>query len=110
MGEQEQICEAGLSPQIQVVVQDETGKGIPGMEVWLVWSTGSDRAVTGLKPELGAGYVDFDATPGVDYVLSIGELGFPLVTDLQIQPCPAEEDEDQTPGSWRVVLEPWTLE
>ena len=106
LGNQEQICEAGLSPEIQVVVLDEKGKGMPGVVVWLVWSTGSDRAVTGLKPELGAGYVDFDVVPAVDHALSIGGLGFPIVTDLQVVPCHYDEDEEPVPGSWRVVIEP----
>lgn len=99
-----------MGPQIQVVVRDEKGKGIPGVVVWLVWSTGSDRAVTGLKPERGAGYADFDVVQGVDHAISVGDLGFPLVTDLQVETCPSDEEGDPMPGSWLVVIEPRTTE
>ena len=79
------------------------------MQIWLMWLDGADRAVTGLKPQQGTGYADFDAEWGVNYSLHIGELGRPLVTALRLEPCPVEESEpDQEPliGSWRILLEP----
>lgn len=106
---QEQLCEPGQMLQVQILVTDERGAGIPGVEVWLMWSGGADRAVTGLKPGKGAGYVDFEAEPSASYVLGVGELGTPLVTDLQVEPCPYEGDEEPLMGSWRVVLGPRPL-
>ncbi|MDY6877997.1 MAG: hypothetical protein SWK90_17580 [Chloroflexota bacterium] len=107
--QQEQICDPGQAPHIEVVVRDERGLGLDGVVVWLMWPGGADRAVTGLKPQQGAGYVDFDAGPGVsepvDYALGIGELGLPLVTDLRIEPCPARKGKEPLLGSWRIVLE-----
>jgi hypothetical protein len=91
------------------VVKDERGRGLAGVEVWLMWPGGADRAVTGLKPRRGAGYADFDAEWGVNYSLSIGELGRPLVTALRLEPCPVEEgaeNEEPIIGSWYIVLEP----
>jgi hypothetical protein len=61
--------------------------------------------VTGLKPDKGAGYADFDADLDVDYSLGTSELGVPLVTDLRIEPCPGEKGKEQLMGSWRIVLE-----
>ncbi len=104
--EQEQICEPGQRVHIEVVVRDERGAGVAGVEIWLTWPGGADRAVTGLKPQHGAGYADFNAEPGVSYALSIGELGMPLVTGLRIEPCPVEEGENPLMGSWRIVLGP----
>jgi hypothetical protein len=101
----EQVCEQGQMPHIEVVVQDEEGVGVPGVEVWLMWDGGSDRAVTGLKPEQGMGYADFDAEQGVDYSIGIGELGAPLVTGLQLESCPEEKGKEPLVGSWRIVLE-----
>lgn len=106
LAEQEQICEPGQTEHIEVVVQDERGAGVAGVEVWLMWDGGADRAVTGLKPQQGAGYVDFDAEPGTRYSLGIGELAMPLVANLWIEPCPIEEEI----GSWRILLEPRTFE
>lgn len=105
LAEEEQMCEPGQTVHIEVVVRDEHGAGIPGVVVWLMWPGGADRAVTGLKPRHGAGYADFNAEPGVSYALGSGELGMPLVTDLRIEPCPAQEGEEPLLGSWRIVLE-----
>jgi hypothetical protein len=88
------------------MVRDENGAGLSGVTVWLTWPGGADRAVTGLKPQRGAGYADFNAEQGVSYALGIGELGMPLVTDLRIEPCPTDEDQEPLMGSWFVVLEP----
>lgn len=101
----EQICEQGQMPHIEAVVQDEEGVGVPGVEVWLMWDGGADRAVTGLKPEQGMGYADFDAEQGVDYSIGIGELGAPLVSGLRLESCPEEKGKEPLVGSWRVVLE-----
>lgn len=106
LAEQEQICQPGQPLHIGVVVMDEDGAGVTGVTVWLTWPGGADRAVTGLKPQHGAGYADFDAEPGVSYALGIGELGMPLVTGLRIEPCAVEEGEEPLLGSWRVVLAP----
>jgi hypothetical protein len=102
--QQEQVCEARQTPRIEVVVMDERGAGLPGAVVWLMWSGGADRAVTGLKPQYGAGYADFNAEPGVIYALGVGELAIPLVSDLQLESCPAQEGEEPQLGSWRIVL------
>jgi hypothetical protein len=102
---QEQVCEQGQTLHIEVVVQDEEGRGVPGVEVWLMWDGGSDRAVTGLKPEQGAGYADFDAETEVDYSLGVSELGAPLASGLRLESCPEEKGKEPLMGSWRVVLE-----
>jgi hypothetical protein len=101
----EQVCEQGQEPHIEVVVQDEESAGVPGVEIWLLWADGADRAVTGLKPEQGMGYADFDAEEGVDYSIGISELGAPLVTGLRLESCPEEKGKDPLVGSWRIVLE-----
>jgi len=91
------------------VVRDEHGAGLAGVEVWLMWPGGADRAITGLKPQSGAGYADFNAERGVpgsvNYTLGISELGMPLVTDLQIASCPSQKGKEPLMGSWRIVLE-----
>jgi hypothetical protein len=106
LAKREQMCQPGQMPRIEVVVRDERGAGVSGVEVWLMWSGGADRAVTGLKPHSGAGYADFNAERGVEYALGVGELGTPLVTDLQIEPCSTDEDQAPLMGSWLIVLEP----
>ena len=109
LAQQEQICKSGQTPHIEVVVKDERGTEMAGVEVWLMWPGGADRAVTGLKPQNGAGYADFNAERGapgsVHYTLGISELGMPLVTDLLITSCPSQKGKEPLLGSWRIVLE-----
>ena len=104
--EQEQICQPDQVLRIEVVVQDERDRGVTGMIIWLMWSGGADRAVTGLKPDLGAGYVDFSVERGVSYSVGVGELGRPLVANLQIERCPAESGRGMVFGSWRLTFAP----
>ncbi|MEA3377484.1 MAG: hypothetical protein U9R72_14945 [Chloroflexota bacterium] len=106
LAEKEQLCDREQIPHIEVVVQDEDGEGVPGVDVWLTWSDGADRAVTGLKPGRGYGYADFNAAADVAYTVSVGELGLPLVTGLELEDCPVEGDEEPFTGSWRLVLAP----
>ena len=87
-------------------MQDEDGQGVPGVEVWLTWAEGADRAVTGLKPDKGTGYADFSASPDTAYTISVGELGMPLVSGLQLEECPVEGYGEPIIGSWRIVLAP----
>ena len=101
----EQICEPEQEPHIEVIVQDTNGNQISGIEVWLMWAGRADRAVTGLKPQYGPGYVDFDVSLGERYAVGTSELGVPLVSDLEIELCPVDKDKDPYPASWRVVFE-----
>jgi hypothetical protein len=105
LAEREQLCDPEQPLHIEVVVLDEDGEGVPVVEVWLTWSDGADRAVTGLKPDEGPGYADFKAVPNITYAISVGELGLPLVTGLQLETCSVEGEEPFT-GSWRIVLAP----
>ncbi len=107
VSEREQLCDPALPLHIAVVVQDEEGEGVPGVEVWLTWAQGADRAVTGLKPEEGLGYADFNVDPNTAYAISVGELGIPLISGLRLEDCPtAAEGEESIVGSWRIVLAP----
>ena len=67
----------------------------PGREIWLLWESGADRAVTGFRPQLGLGYADFAVTSGHFYKLYIDiPEGAPLST-IQVDACTAAEG-----GGW----------
>jgi len=98
-------CATG-TPQIRVTVQDLAGNGLPGVDVWITWDGGADRFVTGLKPEFGSGYGDFDMQPDVSYRVGAGtQLALALVSNLRAASC-------TTPSgvagrlSWDIVLRP----
>lgn len=104
------VCD-GAPPLLALWVQtepteeDEEPTPLPGVTLWLSWPGGADRAVTGLKPDMGPGYADFNLEPGVPYALSIGEPNAPVLSGLTVQSCLAEEGAQPQPGSWWVVIE-----
>ncbi|MGD8731303.1 MAG: hypothetical protein PVH92_05425 [Anaerolineales bacterium] len=104
LGEQEQICDPALGePQIQVVVLDAAGEGVPGMELLVLWDEGEDRFFTGLKPELGWGYADFSMQVGEIYSLELPseDIG---VSELVSEPCETAGGVEY-PGSIRLTFE-----
>ncbi len=105
LASQEEICTSPESARVEVIVTDGLGQGVSGVVVWLVWPGGAQRAVTGLKPDRGAGYADFGAEAGETYSLGVGELGVALVDGLNIEPC-SSEPGDELVSSWRILLEP----
>lgn len=109
MLEQEQICDRGEPLHIGVTVQDEQDEGVPGVTVWLTWAEGTDRAVTGLKPDKGLGYADFNVNLETRYTISVGELAMPILSGLQVEKCPSRtRREEPIFGSWHIVLGPET--
>lgn len=61
--------------------------GLPNRQLWLIWETGADRAITGFRLENGLGYADFVVEPGYTYNLYIDSpSGLPILT-VQVEPC-----------------------
>ena len=89
-----------ITPQIEVTVQDPSGAGLPGKEVWITWDGGADRFVTGLKPEIDPGYGDFAMAIDQTYSVGIDKPTAILVSGLRADPC----SDGRT--SWRLVFQP----
>ncbi|HEC22143.1 MAG TPA: hypothetical protein ENI95_04405 [Chloroflexi bacterium] len=74
------ICDdeypAGL---IEIYVSTEFGRGIPAVEVQVMWEGGEDTFYTGLKPEVNPGYADFQMEPGQVYTVTLVGLSEPVV-------------------------------
>ncbi|MCX6071509.1 MAG: hypothetical protein NTU91_11745 [Chloroflexi bacterium] len=97
--DREQVCDETLGRSLlQVVVVDAAGQPVPGSEVRVVWDTGQDHFFTGLKPDLGVGYGDFEMSPGVTYTVQLVDSDQP-VTGLTPGECTAA-DGTQYAGSW----------
>jgi hypothetical protein len=94
-------CATGRAPQIRVIVLDELGQSVPGKEVWVQWDGGSDRFVTGFKPEIDPGYGDFDMQLDQSYNVSIGRPTSIVVSNLRAETCDVEGHT-----SWRLVFGP----
>jgi len=95
----EAICDPALQEtQIQILVLDAAGFGVPGVKALVVWDAGQDIFFTGLKPELGPGFADFTMQEGVTYSLQLSQ-GVGLETGITAESC-ADGDSEPFAGSW----------
>lgn len=94
-----ECARANTTPQIRVTLQDAAGRGVPGVTIWITWEGGADRFVTGLKPEINAGYGDFDMLRDRHYNISIDQPESVIVAGLRAEPCAAGGST-----AWRVVI------
>ncbi|MBN1922599.1 MAG: hypothetical protein JW892_15225 [Anaerolineae bacterium] len=77
--------------------------GLPGREIWLLWTGGADHAFTGLRPAQGSGYADFHVEPEQLYNLYIEMPTGAPVTTLKIEACTTKEGKSGW-SSWLIVL------
>jgi len=106
LAEQTAVCAGpGLPGSILVWVRDAEGNGLPAREVVVSWNTGEDRFFTGLRPELGKGYADFEMAPGVDYEVTLAgfraDTAEGLSSDLSPGICPT----DTLALDWRLAFQ-----
>lgn len=95
------VCDPALvSALIQVVVVDKAGNPVPGVEVLVSWEGGQDRFFTGLKPEFGLGYGDFEMADGVNYSVQLATGGNAVPGLSTGGGCPADDDGELVPSSW----------
>ena len=104
--EQTALCaEAGQPGQIKVQVRDSAGNGMAGVEIVVSWDMGQDRFLTGLRPEQGAGYADFEMLPQTEYEVTLpafpAEVGKGLSQDLAPGLCPITT----VALDWRVIFQ-----
>lgn len=87
VGRQQSFCDAALGGVIEVRVYNRAGVGVPGVPVTVTWSgSETDRFFTGLKPERGSEFADFQMTPGRFYTITVPGLvsSAPVV---EARPC-----------------------
>ena len=106
LAEQTAVCaEPGRPGSILVWVRDAEGNGLPATEIVVSWSNGEDRFFTGLRPELGKGYADFQMTPEVEYDVTLagfrGDVAEGLSSDLMPGICPT----DTLALNWRLAFQ-----
>jgi hypothetical protein len=98
------ICDPTLGETlIQIIATDGSGEGVPGIALEI--SLGADPIevfYTGLKPELGLGYADYLAEPGLTYQLEVPDSGL-IITDIEVPTCKTES-EDSYWGSWEIYI------
>ncbi len=99
------FCATGSSGVIEVFVQDFNGQGVPGQAVRARWDEGSDTFFTGLKPERGPGYADFQMEAGKGYIVEMPGRSDPTSQPLVAAPC-VTEGGDEAISSYRVFFRP----
>ncbi len=96
-------CSVELAGLIEVHVR-EAGGGIqlPGMPVRVTWDGGEDRFYTGLKPERGEGYADFQMEANRTYFVEIPGRSRRTI-GLTASQCTTEDGQRST-TSYRVFF------
>ena len=96
------VCEPELKEVslIQVYVYNAADQPVPGVAITVSWDGGEERFYTGLKPEFGYGYADFEMLPEVDYTVQPAN-GGEAVPGLTPTDCQGEDGEVWY-GSWRI--------
>ena len=91
---------------MQFIVRDAQGKDLPNIAIEIRWAGGEDTVYTGLKPERGAGYADWDAVSG-NYAVTIPGTSSDIVEDLRVGEPPANcrNDRGQTPRGWKIIFQ-----
>ncbi len=97
-------CDVNQSGVIVVEVYESDGStGMPAQEIRVRWDTGESHFFTGLKPEKGAYYADFEMEAGKDYILDMPGHADPLPQPLSASPC-VTADGARALVSYRVVF------
>jgi hypothetical protein len=97
------LCDIKVrEPRIIIHTLDAAGQPVPGVEIIVSWPGGEDRLFTGLKPELGLGYGDFNMLPGTSYSVHLAG-GGELVQGLLSNECETRAGE-RFWGSWALMF------
>ena len=99
------FCDTEISGTIEVFVQDFGGDGLPGQAVRVRWDGGEDTFFTGLKPERGPAYADFQMEAGKGYIIEMPGRSDPSTQPLNAAPCTTDNGDDAV-TSYRVVFRP----
>lgn len=98
------ICDPTLGETlIQIIATNGSGDGVPGITLEIQLGTNPKEVFyTGLKPELGLGYADYLAEPGLTYQLEVPESGL-IISEIEVPACQSES-EDSYWGSWEIYI------
>lgn len=91
---------------LRFFVRDPKGRDLPNIGIEIRWATGDDTVYTGLKPERGLGYADFEAAPGKYSIALIGAASdSPVEVSVGNPPADCRADRGATPRGWKIVFQ-----
>lgn len=98
------LCSASRPGMIEVLVYESNGAtGVPGVGVRARWSGGENWFFTGLLPERGPGFADFQMESGRNYLIDLPGRSDPIAQPLSIVPCTTDTGERST-TTYRVIF------
>ena len=101
------VCSTSESGLIQVYVYEVNGStGIPGQRVRVRWDGGESIFFTGLMPERGTAYADFEMEEGTSYRVDMPGLSEPLQDALPAVPCNDSTTGERAIITYRVIFRP----
>lgn len=100
----EAFCSVNIPGVIEVFVRNRAGEGVPGMRIRARGEDETSDFVTGLKPERGPGYADFDMQPGRSYIVEMPGLSDPSPNPLVASECFDQARGETTVQSYRLVF------
>ncbi len=100
--QRENFCDPLRQALLHIEVYDAEGQPLAGIPLEISWARGQERLVTGLKPELGLGYADFQMDPNTTYRLRV-ITGSEILTNVAPLLCRAPEGA--YPGGLRIVFQ-----
>jgi hypothetical protein len=94
------------SAYLKFFVRDAAGKDLPNIAIEIRGKDLIETIYTGLKPERGVGYADYEAAPGT-YAVTILNSQTETFANLVIGEMPAncKADRGQTPRGWKLVFQ-----
>lgn len=99
------ICEDDYpAGQLEVYVNNIEGNGIPAIEILIEWASQQATFFTGLKPEVGPGYADFQMEPNQTYTVTLVGLAEPVV-GIDSHACETSSGAAQMP-TYQLVYAP----
>jgi hypothetical protein len=100
------LCDPTTDGLLRVYVRDDTGQGVPGVQILVNWPGGEDRFFTGFKPEADAGYADFEMEPDEVYQVELVDVESDTAREVGARLadlCPDLPSDVQP--SWQIVFQ-----
>ena len=98
------FCDVDRSGLIEVFVRGFNSDGTPGQPIRVRWDVGESLFFTGLQPERGPGYADFQMEAGKAYIIEMPGLSDPSTSPLVANICYTDAGSEAI-TSYRVVFQ-----
>jgi hypothetical protein len=89
----------------RVFVRDAQGKDLPNVGIEIRWTNGDETIYTGLKPERGIGYADFEAAPDRYSITILNAQSDPANLQVGEAPANCRNDRGVTPRGWKLIFQ-----